>query len=441
MGFEIGSGLVLISAILIGSVLGFLLAPHVMIAALIPLYALIPALKVFLTPAIGPVKDLVAVAAIVATAVLVISDRPRRLRRSTQDSWIVVAVALLVGLYLVNPGGGHGVAWAQGVRLACEPLFLLVCGFALPNPRRTLRWAVVSLIATTCLVAAYGIAQQAVGASTLVAWGYSFNDQVRTLNGHLRSFGTLDDPFNYAAFLLFGFAASLFCVRRNRVAFTFGLLIAAGVASSWVRTAYLVSAALLGLWIGRRGYHVSALMVVAATVAAAAFLLLAGPGATQTTTYRSSTSNLTLNGRTSAWKAALGKPSEWPFGRGVGKVGTAAYRAGFTITPAGSSHPPARAVDSGYLATVADVGVAGLIVLLALLGRLLLLGMNAIRRQDAAGWIAVALMVVITMDAVTRSSFTGFPTASLGLLLVGIALAAAAEDRVHRPDGVYRLRV
>ena len=32
------------------------------------------------------------------------------------------------------------------------------------------------------------------------------------------------------------------------------------------------------------------------------------------------------------------------------------------------------------------------------------------------------------LDAVTRASFTGFPTAFLGLLLVGIALAAADED-------------
>jgi O-antigen ligase len=122
----------------------------------------------------------------------------------------------------------------------------------------------------------------------------------------------------------------------------------------------------------------------------------------------------------------------------VGKVGTAAYRAGYTIAPAGSGQPSARAVDSGYLATVADVGVAGLIVLLALLGRLLRLGVNAIHQSDAAGWFAVGVLVVIILDAVTRSSFTGFPTASLGLLLVGIALAASADDHIPHLRRVYR---
>jgi hypothetical protein len=32
------------------------------------------------------------------------------------------------------------------------------------------------------------------------------------------------------------------------------------------------------------------------------------------------------------------------------------------------------------------------------------------------------------LDAVTRDSFTGFPTAFLGMLLVGISLAAAEEE-------------
>jgi len=34
----------------------------------------------------------------------------------------------------------------------------------------------------------------------------------------------------------------------------------------------------------------------------------------------------------------------------------------------------------------------------------------------------------LMLDALTRASFTGFPTAFLGLLLVGIALATAREE-------------
>jgi hypothetical protein len=427
MGAGVGIGATAVAVVFVVSVLGFVFTPHLMVAALIPLYALIPAMKVFLTPEIGPLKDLITLAATVAALAIVVFDRSR-LRRHPPDVGVLAAVGLLIALYLVNVGGRHGVAWAQGVRLIGEPLLLLVCGFVLPNPRRTLRFAIVSLIGTACLVAAYGVVQQAVGGWALVGWGYSFSDQVRTFNGHLRSFGTLDDPFAYAAFLLLGLAAVFFSARRGLLAWACSLVIVAGIASSWVRTSSLIGTGLIGLWIGRKGYRTSAILVVAATGVAAAFLLVTEAGATESRSLQSSTSNLTLNGRTSAWKAALGEPREWPFGRGVGTVGTAAYRAGYTITRPRSSQPAARAVDSGYLAAIADVGIAGLAVLLALLSRLLVLARDAARNGHEAGWFAIALLIVLLLDAVTRSSFTGFPTAFVGLLLVGLALAAAAEE-------------
>jgi len=157
-------------------------------------------------------------------------------------------------------------------------------------------------------------------------------------------------------------------------------------------------------------------------------------GATQTQTYATGSSTLTLNGRTSAWKAALGRPSEWPFGRGVGAVGTAAYRTSYTLVPGPNVKPASRAVDSGYLATITDVGLFGVAVLLALFGRLLVLAYDGIRRGRDAAWFAAAMIIVLMLDAVTRSSFTGFPTAFLGLLLIGVALAAASEaDRSPAP--------
>jgi hypothetical protein len=57
-------------------------------------------------------------------------------------------------------------------------------------------------------------------------------------------------------------------------------------------------------------------------------------------------------------------------------------------------------------------------------GRALMLGARAAGRGDAAGWIAVGLLAVMLVDALTRASFTGFPSAFLGMLLVGVALAA-----------------
>jgi O-antigen ligase len=434
MGANIGLGFVLVVAFFVACLLGFLLAPHIVVALMIPLFAFIPAAKVFLTPTIGPLKDLVTLAGAVATIVVLVFAPGRARAQALPDGWVLVAVGLLLGLYVVNVGGGHGAGWAQGLRLTSEPLVLLIAGLTLAGPKRTLRWAAGSLIGTACVVACYGLVQQLVGEWTLVSWGYSFSKQVRSYNGHLRSFSTFDDAFAYAAFLLFGLAAVFFWMRRGLLASACAFLIVCGLVASFVRTAILIVTALVGLWLARKGLSRPSVLVTAAAVIAMCSLLVTGAGATETRTYSSETSNLTFNGRISAWKAALGPPSEWPFGRGVGKVGTAAYRGTYALAPGPKKKPEAaaRAVDSGYLATIADVGLVGAAVLLAVLGRLIVLAWRGTHRGNRASWLALALIAVLMLDAVTRSSFTGFPTAFLGLLIVGLALSAAAADERDR---------
>jgi O-antigen ligase len=432
IGANIGLGFVLVVAFFVACVLGFLVAPHIVVALMIPLFAFIPAAKVFLTPTVGPLKDLVTLAAAVATVAVLVFAPERARARALPDRWVLVAVGLLLGLYVVNVGGGHGAGWAQGLRLTSEPLLLLIAGLTLAGPRRILRWAAASLIATACAVACYGLVQQLVGEWTLVGWGYSFSKQVRSYNGHLRSFSTFDDAFAYAAFLLFGLAAVFFWMRRGLLASACAFLIVCGLVASFVRTAILIVTALVGLWLARKGLSRPSVLVTAAAVIAMCSLLVTGAGGTETRTYSSETSSLTFNGRTSAWKAALGPPSEWPFGRGVGKVGTAADRGKYVLAPGPKAAPTARAVDSGYLATIADVGLVGFVVLLALFGRLIVLAWRGTRRGHRKSWLALALIAVLMLDAVTRSSFTGFPTAFLGLLIVGLALSAAAADERDR---------
>ena len=50
----------------------------------------------------------------------------------------------------------------------------------------------------------------------------------------------------------------------------------------------------------------------------------------------------------------------------------------------------------------------------------------------AGGWFALSLLTILLLDALTRDSFTGFPTAFLGLLLIGISLATAREEDIER---------
>lgn len=434
-GAQISVGALLVAVVFVGALGGFIAYPHWTVAATVVLFALIPTLKVFITPELGALKDLVFLSAASAAVFFYAFERRR------PDGLILVLVLLLLGMYVLNVGGGHGIAWAQGIRLVGEPLLLLLVGLTLPEPRRTFRYAMAALIATCCLVAAYGLLQQSVGKYALVEWGYSFESQVRSLaSGQLRSFGTLDDPFAYAALLTFGFAAVIFWLRRGPMAWAAAGLILVGLGLSFVRTAALILVAFGGLVLRRWGLNVPAVLVVAATLVIGSIALVNASG-TEAKQYQISGAgdagdaagavNVILNGRISAWEAALGdEPDAWLLGRGVGTVGTAAERAAYTVAPVSDegSADGTQAVDSGYLATIADIGLIGLVVLLVLFGRLITLAFAATRRRGSAGWVALALLSALLLDALTRASFTGFPTAFVGLLLVGVCLAAANDE-------------
>jgi O-antigen ligase len=413
-------------------VTGWLRVPHVMVAISIPVFAFLPTAKVFISPVLGPVKDIVTLAA--GGAVLVtLLRREKEKEMPPLDAVLGILVLAFVGLYVVNLGGniegeGHGIAWAQGLRLVVEPLMLLVAGLTLRNPRRTLGVAVTVLIATGVVVALYGIYQQYLGPNRLVVLGYSYTHEVRKFGNHLRSFGTLDDPFAYAAFLAQALVAAMFWMRRGPFKMLVIVVLALGLTTSFVRSAILISLALVALWLVRARKGILGFVLIAASVAAGLSFLLATAGASQTHTVRAAPNQyLTLNGRTTVWATVFSKPSRVPFGLGVGKAGTAAARAKFgVIADPRKARDSTLAVDSGYFAVVADIGLVGLAVFAALITRVIALGVAATRRPGPAGWLALAWLATILLDAVTRESFTGFPTAFLGLLLIGVALAAAA---------------
>jgi len=430
-----------------GLVAAFIVVPHFAVALLVPFYALLPIFKTFVFPDAGPTKDVVALAALAAVGLLTLERQRTRTSRSV-DTVVVVCVIALSALYILNLGGGldrsaYGIAYFHGVRLVIEPLLLLLVGLNLQQPRKVFRWAMSSLVATSVVVALYGLAQQVIGPSGLVALGYAWDVEVQLIGDRLRSFGTLDDAFLYVAFLLFGLCAVLFWMQRGAAAIFAGVVISAGIAVGFVRTSLLVAIALIGLWLISRRHPVPAAFLLAAAILGSAVALLSSSGGTESTTVQSGSLYLTLNGRTDEWRVALGGPTDWPFGRGVGKVGTAAERATYSVSRSQDEARASRveAVDSGYFATIADVGFAGLALLLLLIGRLFALARRAAQFGLAEGRFAIGALAVLLLDATTRSSFTGFPTAFLCLLLVGVALASAAANRAELEDAEASLPV
>jgi O-antigen ligase len=299
----------------------------------------------------------------------------------------------------------------------------------------------VSLVVTAVFVALVGIAQQVLGEWALYNLGYSFRVQLRTYNDHLRSFGTLDEPFAYAAFLLLALAALLMWFRLNLYTLAAGGVIVTGLFFSFVRTAVVVVLALIALWLSRKGYTNTSIFLMALAAVSALVILFASSTATETRTVRTGSSSfLTVNGRTEAWRLFLNDPRVWFLGHGVGKVGTAAERATYKLTQ--DPHEASRqiAIDSGYFAVIADVGLLGLAAMLAIFGRLILQGRRFASRGSPAGWLALALVTVLMIDAVTRASFTGFPTAFLALLLAGLAVGAAIEGDPEAAAGARHRR-
>jgi hypothetical protein len=415
---------------------GYVTAPHVAIAFTIPYFVLLPMLKTLVTPATAPTKDIMIGAATLATGIAIIQRK--RVRGSTAvDEGVVVAALLLMGLYVVNIGAGisgvgrFGLGWFHGVRLVWEPLLLMLFGLTLRDPRRTLRWAIISLIAASFGTALYGLAQQALGPSWLVAHGYAYGHQVRTTFGRLRSFGTLDETFDYATVLAFGLTGVLLWARRGVLMAWAGAILAAGLLVSFVRGAAISVVALLALLLARKGHTSTAVLLLGAVAASAVAFVLAATRPTPGRVVQAGPSiYLTLNGRTRSWREALGKPKNWAFGRGVGLYGTAAARAARpAVSVSSAAKPPTAAADSGYLAMLSDVGLVGLALLLTLFGRIIVLFRRAIARGEQLGWFGIGLVAVMLLDAALRSSFTGFPTADIVFLLVGLAVAATMPRR------------
>jgi hypothetical protein len=429
--------------------IGFRRAPHVMAAVVVFGFAVQPTLVFFISPDFGPAKDVIVLAGMLSLLVGACFGLPPERRR--YDAWLVGAILLLLGMYAVNPAGVHTAQWSNGARLVIEAFGLFLVGYLGPNPTRTWRWAAGALLSVALFNALLGLAQQGVGIQRLVhQFGYQFGNEVRTTaGGQFRSFGTLEDPFNYAALLALALVCALLDLRRRGLAIGIAVVLVIGIAVSFVRTEAILTALILAVVLVRARRVPSAVALLLATTVAALGLLTLLPQSSTSPTSRSSVLG-TLNGRTTGWSELLSDPADLIAGRGVGAVGSGLARSASTgiyepghfkagRAPTAASSEELRSVDSSYLATLADVGLAGLVLLVVILGRMLVLMRLARPGPGAAMWIALGLWLVIVLDATTRSSITAFPYGFIAMYLLGLALArregelGAVDARAARP--------
>lgn len=416
----------------------YLLAPLVIVG-----FTLQPAVKFFVSSQVGPAKDGIVLLGVLAFAVTVMSRRAAR-----ADRLLLVSVGLLVATLVVNPAGRHDAGWAFVVRLSAESFGLLLLGYLMPEPGRTWRWAAYSAVGVGLAESALGVAQQGIGVTNLVTkFGYAYGEQVRqTAGGQLRSFGTLDDPFNYATLTLLGLVCALYIVRRPRLRWLSVGVLCIGVLVSFDRTAFVLLVVIFALHldlIGRR--RAGGLLFAAAALAVLALLLAKGPTPPPTVTPAtgptSSSFLLTLNGRTSTWLSVVRGPEDLLFGRGAGAIGAGLSRAsqGSVVQqaryqpsgtkPGAAATVPLTSLDSSYVEMVADGGLVGLVVLLVIGARVVTLLRSAGRPLSPAAGAGLGILLVIALDGLTRTSLTAFPFGFVALYLLGVSLAACTGPR------------
>ena len=423
--------------------------PHLIAPVIVGGFTLQPAVKFFVTPLAGPAKDGVVVLALTVVGLCLL-----RGRRSSHlpDRTLLALLGVFVLTLAINPAGSHGPGWQFVTRLTIESFGLLLVPLLIGNPQRGWSWAAWSAVIVGLFESALGVAQQFIGVTRLVTQvGYAYGDQVRqTSGGQLRSFGTLDDPFNYATLTLLSLVCALQVVRRPAARLLVTSALALGVVVSFDRTAFVLLALVLALHLDTKGRRATALLMVAAVLLAGLALLLVKPQATAPTTVpadgapASSSFLLSLNGRTATWLRVLRGPQDVLFGRGAGEIGAGLdrsqgkavavqgrYQAG--ATAAATSGLALTSLDSSYVEVLADVGLVGLVVLLATGARILGLLRASARGPGTPGAGGLAIFAVVALDGLTRTSLTAFPFGFVALYLLGAALAAARPTAPSPP--------
>lgn len=326
--------------------------------------------------------------------------------------WPPVAILVVIGG--VSAVLTHGVlGWIPMKITFCYLLVVVALWFA-PFDARDRDRLVTIIMAVGVVNACWGIGQQLVGADALVALGYEYGQQVRTVGDSLRSFGTFVQPFGYGLFLmlaiLIGLAVSLEDSRRvrNRIFLLLLPVLVIGLAVSVVRASYV--GLLIGLlWIGLlRHRRLLGRAAAVALVAVPAFLVIVPSGALATVLSAES-----LETRAQGWEVTWSMILDRPLGSGLGAAGSAAQKIvtdalqlpesfatridGAVAYSLGLPYQP----DNYYVKLLVELGPLGL-------------------------WLFLMFLVAAMMTTVTVARFAD-RAADRGLALgAGAALAAAA---------------
>jgi hypothetical protein len=364
-----------------------------------------------------------ALALVTLAATFVAPAKVRALDRREAPAWLLPVIGLLV-LSVVSATAVGGLSSLVGLKIG---FFYLVTAWAIwrcPLDAAERDRLVTILLAVGIVTAAYGVAQQVMGAPRLVALGYEYNTAVRFSGSFLRSFSTFVQPFGFGFYLMVVVLVALpGALRdpsrlRSRVLLWSMPLLIAGILSTVVRGAWLGLA--VGVVYLAATRHRSLLLLL--PIVFIAVLLLPPEIAS------SALSSTSSSERASGWSQNLHHVASRPFGSGVGSAGASAEKAAeLSKSTDATTYQP----DNQYFLTVYELGPIGLWLLALLFVAAFSMARRVARsREGPEGDIAagVAALVVAVAAASTVSSFLQiFPMDVLWWVLLAVVACIATE--------------
>lgn len=346
---------------------------------------------------------------------------PGRVRVRPSDlSRVLWPVLGLVALSVASALAVGGVPGVVALRVELVYSLVLVPLVRAPLTPRDRDRLVTVLMVTATTVALVGLAQQVVGPEQLHAYGYAYNDVIRTSQGRLRSFSTFNQPFPFAFWVM-----SVLCValpvaladrdrRRNQVFLLLTPALLVGMTSAIVRGALLGLAVAGVLLVVHRRSRLGPLLVLPAVV----LLLLPA------STYASLFSSSSLGERTTSWIENLRVLLSRPLGHGIGSSGSAAEKL---ATMKSTVFQP----DNAYYNVMYQLGPIGLWLLLHVLAECTRTGLRIAHRLPDRADAALALGIGLLGGAVASASlvstyFEIFPAEMLFWVSLGVLAQLAS---------------
>jgi hypothetical protein len=371
-------------------------------------------------------KEALVLLTLAATLVAPRESRGVPGRRLPSWAYVVAAFFLLGTVSALAVGGSQGLV---GLKVGFFYVLIAVAVWRCPLDARERDRLVTILMAVGFVTAVFGIAQQVIGESKLVSWGYSYLVSVRTAGGYLRSFSTFVTNFPFALYLvlvlLIGIPSALVDPKRlrNRLFLLSIPVLIVGLVSSITRAAWIGLAVGL-LYIGLTRFR-SLFVVLAHGLVWMVIVLLFAGGVGGVFL-----SGESLQERFDIWGTNVSAVARHPLGEGIGSTGSAAEKLTEVkgTTPKGILQP-----DNYYFKAILELGVLGLWIVLLLYVTAFSSANVAARRLAGydgalATGVAASVLAAATVSLVA-TYFEVFPLDAYFWLLLAVVATCVPESR------------